>query len=438
MTISYNIDNIVKILDSKNRITILRGAGTLGKLALIALNKLGIKVAYFWDTDLKKIGLKYCGINVVGEETILKIKEKLNVFVCSNYFSIILPELDKYKLKNIFDCYELIKKTEYSEIAFSTKQEIHNFGDIHDNFPFNQRPIEIDRQIDLHKTGLITQNSQNFKDHSENSKLNIKYIDLVITERCSMKCVDCSNLMQYYVNPKNSTLDDLFKSIEKVMMSIDYLSEFRVIGGEPFMNKDIGKILNFLKKFNNFGRIVIYTNATIIPKNENLDSLIDKRISLDITRYKSHKHSINNHPKLIEILNKNNINFISHTADKWTDSGRIKKYKRTDKNLKEIFLNCCVGDVLTILNGKMYRCPFSANAHNINAIPYNENDVIDILKENPEVFKDKLKKLYTRKERNEYLTACKFCKGRDFNTPEIPAGIQTNKILINPKYNIQH
>ena len=35
----------------------------------------------------------------------------------------------------------------------------------------------------------------------------------------------------------------------------------------------------------------------------------------------------------------------------------------------------------TILNGKMYRCPFSANAHNINAIPYAKEDVIDLLDE---------------------------------------------------------
>jgi len=435
MLIDYSIDSLAEKLDSKNKVTILRGAGTLGKLAIIALNKIGIKVDYFWDTDPKKRGLKYCGISVVGDETILKIKKKLNIFICSNYFSIILPELRKYKFQSIYDCYELIKKTDYSKIAFSSDKEIHNFGDIHNNFPFNQRPIEIDRTIDLHKTGLATQNSQNFKDDSKGT-LNIKYIDLVITERCSMKCVDCSNLMQYYVNPKNSILEDLFKSIEKVMMSIDYLSEFRVIGGEPFMNKDIGKILNFLKKFNNFSRIVIYTNATIIPKNENLNSLIDDRVSLDITLYKNHKHSINNHPKLITILNENKINYISHTADKWTDSGRIKKYNRTEKYLKEMFLNCCVGDVLSILNGKMYRCPFSANAHNINAIPFKEDDMIDILKENPADLKNKLKKLYTRKERKEYLTACKYCKGRDFNTPEIPAGIQTNKILTNPKYNM--
>jgi len=76
MLIDYSIDNLAGKLDSKNKMTVLRGAGTLGKLAIIALNKIGIKVDYFWDTDPKKIGLKYCGISVVGDETVIKIKKK--------------------------------------------------------------------------------------------------------------------------------------------------------------------------------------------------------------------------------------------------------------------------------------------------------------------------------------------------------------------------
>ena len=283
--------------------------------------------------------------------------------------------------------------------------------------------------MDLHLTGLKTQSSQNYKDDSENN-FSIKCIDLVITERCSMKCLDCSNLMQYYKNPINSSFQSVKKSVDTVMSCIDYLSEFRVIGGEPFMNKEIGKIINLLKTYNNLSKIIIYTNATIIPKGENLEALKDERVSLDITRYRTHGHSVNNHEKLITVLKNNNINYITHTADKWTDSGRVKKYKRTEKALKNIFLNCCVGDTLSILNGKLYRCPFSANAHNINAIPFNADDIVDLFDyEDLELVKSKLIKLYTRKDRSEYLTACKYCKGRDFNTPEIPAGIQTKEVL---------
>ena len=434
MFIKYNNNNLKEILTKNEGKVVIRGAGTLGKLAINAFNNLNIKVDYFWDDHPKKQGLRYCNIDVLSTNQISKISKNVNIFIASNFFSTIIPQIQKLDFKNIFNVYELIRNTDYKNIISSTNKEIHNFGEIR-RFPFNQKPIAIDRVLDTHYTGLQTQNSQAFNDDGL-GKLNIKYIDLVITERCSMKCVDCSNLMQYYKNPRNSTFEEVKKSVEVTMSSIDYLSEFRVIGGEPFMNKDIGRIINLLKTFKNLSRIIIYTNATIVPKNETLKSLIHEKVSLDITRYETHKHSINNHEKLMNVLKENKINYITHTADRWTDSGRVKKYQRTEGELQSLFHNCCVGDILSILNGKLYRCPFSANAHNINAIPYDEKDIIDLLDENikADVMREKIKKLYTRKDRKEYLMACKFCKGRDLNTPEIPAGLQTKVILENPKF----
>ena len=238
--INYKIDNLKEILQKRSSKVVLRGAGTLGKLALNALYKLSIKVDCFWDDDKKKQGKTYCGLKVLNTEEILKNYQKCNVFICSNYFSIIIPELNNYKFNNLFDNYKIIKNTNYQEIKNISNNEIHNFGDIYDNSPFNQNQIDIDRTLDLHLTGLKTQSSQNYRDDIENN-FNIKCIDLVITERCSMQCIDCSNLMQYYKNPINSSFESVTKSVDTVMKCIDYLSEFRVIGGEPFMNKDIGK-----------------------------------------------------------------------------------------------------------------------------------------------------------------------------------------------------
>ena len=42
-----------------------------------------------------------------------------------------------------------------------------------------------------------------------------------------MKCESCSNLMQYYLTPKNSDTD--FKSVDKLMKVVDTIYEFRVV-----------------------------------------------------------------------------------------------------------------------------------------------------------------------------------------------------------------
>ena len=97
-----------------------------------------------------------------------------------------------------------------------------------------------------------------------------------------------------------------------------------------------------------------------------------------------------------------------------------------------MFKNCCVNDILTLLNGKLYRCPFSANIMNLNAIPINETDFVDLSNDNKtlEMIKEEILSLYKNKK---YLTACSYCNGRDYTTPKIKAAIQTKIPLNIPK-----
>ena len=66
------------------------------------------------------------------------------------------------------------------------------------------------------------------------------------------------------------------------------------------------------------------------------------------------------------------------------------------------FSNCCNSEVLSILHGKFYRCPFSANAHNLKAIPEDKSDVADLCDEKlsitslKEKIKDKKAKIVVR------------------------------------------
>jgi hypothetical protein len=234
-----------------------------------------------------------------------------------------------------------------------------------------------------------------------------------------MKCRDCSNLMQYYSAPKHSDLDLLFSAVDRIMESIDWIYEFRVLGGEPFVNKQMHKVVNRLASYETVDRIIIYTNATIVPKGENLTCLTHPKVMLDITNYGP--HSVN-YDRLVETLDENGIGYITKIPA-WTDSGTILYRERTESELADTFINCCVNDVLTLLNGRLYRCPFSANATNLNAIPYNSDDVIDLTddtKRGSELRRD-IERLYTGRR---YLTACSYCNGRDFRTPKIVPAIQ--------------
>lgn len=399
-------DHLIRELKNSKAPLVIFGTKKIGALTFHALNNVGVKVDYFCDDSEQSLSKKNIfNTPIISSNKLKELDPELNIFIGAWVVYQILPQLKKMKFKNIHNSVNLFKNTDFSKL--DTNMSSH----------------EIKRRMDIYKAECDA------VEVTDASLFNLKYVDITVTEACSMKCESCSNLMQYYLTPRNSDLDLLFKSIDRLMKTVDSLYEFRVVGGEPFVNKQIGKVINKLLTYKTIKEIVIYTNATIIPKGENFECLKNDKIFIEITDYGSlSKRRV----ELISLLEANNIRFTS-TVPLWTDSGTLKYQNATEEQLKDKFKNCCMNDKPTILNGKLYKCPFSANAHNLNAIPLNKTDVVDLSDDNKTIdqFKKEILKLH---QNNNYLEACKYCNGRDHLAPKIIAAIQTKKPLPIPKY----
>jgi len=385
---------------------ILFGAGDIGELAKYALNKILIKENFYCDNDKRKQNKNYLGTKVISPKELEKLdKEKTVVLISNNYVSIIRDQLFKIGFKKVLNCVELLKNTDFLTAKKS----------------FALQPYKIERRIDYYASMCMREN------YISSGVLNIKSIDIQITERCSMKCKNCSNLMQYYNKPINSDLNELFLSIQRFMSCVDDVYEFRVLGGDPFMNKDLHKVVDELKKYNQVKKIIVYTNAKIIPKGSNLDCLKHNKVILDITNYGDGLST--KHDEIIKVLEDNEIMYSTTLTTSWTDSGRILPYQEeTIEQKKSKFINCCNSDILSILHGKLYRCPFSANATNLKAVPDDKSDVVDLCDEkiSTKDLKVKIKELAYNKD---FLTACSYCNGRDYTVQNIKAAEQTSKPL---------
>jgi len=395
---NYDINHLVRTLKTSPDPVVLFGAGKYGKLALHSLSKLGVKVSYFCDDENRND--LYLKTPVITPEELSKLGNNPHIFICCSYaIEPIFFRMKEMNFENIYNCVNLFDNTDFSDSTFA-------------NMNFN----ETRRRVELYKAECNSLQRSNVK------ALDIKYIDIVVTEACSMKCQSCSNLMQYYLKPKNVDLDLLFKSVDKIMEVTDNLYEFRLLGGEPFVNVQIGKIVNKLLKYKNAKNVVIYSNATIIPKGENFECLKNNKVLIDITDYGEHSRK---HKEYIKLFEANNIRYTTNVPV-WTDSGTINYQKKSEEKLKHMFKNCCVNDIMTLLNGKLYRCPFSANIMNLNAIPIDKTDLVDLTSDDKkiETIKSEINNLYKNKS---YLTACSYCNGRDYTVPKIKAAIQTKK-----------
>ena len=144
--------------------------------------------------------------------------------------------------------------------------------------------------------------------------------------------------------------------------------------------------------------------------------------------------------KLTERLTNHGIAYSAKPADNWLDCSSIRHHKRTASENEEVFKQCCVKYVYTLLHGKLYRCPFIANAANLNAIPDNPKNYVDLFS-NTHSIKQQIQRMVKVRK---FFPACDFCDGRPYDPSSakgydgkgmIPGGIQTSKPLPYKLYN---
>jgi organic radical activating enzyme len=401
-----------KTKNSDKNLSIIYGAGIVGRMTLEALNQKNIKVDFICDGSPEKQKIKVKDIEVISPESLDKLDKETDIFVTIQYFNSIIPILEKKGFKNLYKVTDLLSDTNLEKSYKSEWAVELGMSEI----PYSNAL----RIVDFYnKMGMKN-------DYFKEGKLHVKAIDIQVTERCSLKCQDCSNLMQYYDRPQNSEEEIMFESIERFMACIDVLDEFRVIGGDPFMNKELYKVVNKLATYEKNKKIVVYTNAKIVPKNENLECLKNDKVSVYITNYG--RDSIA-HDALVDVLKNENINYSTFKCTTWIDCGRIMpNSNKSQEALEHQFENCCVSDLTSLLHGKIYRCPFSANASNLKAIPENASDEVNLLDKNLSI-SELRGQINTLLYEKKSITACSFCNGRDYSVPTIPSAIQTKKPL---------
>ena len=232
--------------------------------------------------------------------------------------------------------------------------------------------------------------------------------------------------MQYYEAPVNISYEELVTDFDNLTKNVDYIHEIRLIGGEPFMNKDIYKIIEYMSSSSKLSKIVIYSNATIPIKETEYEVKVlqNPKVLFSLTDYDSLSKNTN---KVVSTLDRLSIAYSLHPPENWTDSGTIHYFNRSNSELKELFDQCCGKNLLTLTDGKIYRCPFAANADRLKAIPKDERNGV--------LINSGKKSINHYISDIPYLPACNYCKGRSFDAPEIVPAIQVNKPISYTKFN---
>ncbi len=400
------LENMLNEIRSSKLPVIINGAGVVGETLLSFCEKEGIKVDCFCDNSKKVSQSNFCGMEVIHMPDLKTRYDDAIVLISSASIKDVVDTLDDLGFSHWYSGGVLLKDSDVSQ----------------------KEPL-IDRTKFAVESCILCHNG-----YLNPDKLFIRSIDLIITERCSLRCKDCSNLMQYYENPKDCDTNMLLKSIDAFCTFVDEVMEFRVLGGEVFMNKQWPTIVNRLAEEPKVKRVVLYSNGTILPSRESLPTLENNKVIVTVSDYGSLSRKVN---ELKQLFEENKISYSILKFDDWLDCSTIKSHNRDAEQNKKLYQVCCAKNMLTLSDGKLFSCPYAANASRLQAVPDYKSDYIDLFQE-PLVsiggMKNKIKNYILHKE---YLKTCDYCNGRPLSGKEVQPSVQIDKPLKYHKYGVK-
>lgn len=397
----------IEYLQNTDKDIILFGAGKTGEIIIDICVKNNININCFCDNDTGKIGKSFKN----NSNSELKIYNISDISVDTTKIFIITSP----------------RKIAYEEIKKQIKK--HGNHEIYLGIEF----FEIVNYIsdDVIENDIINAYRYEKYKTSNSDILYIEKLQLQITDKCSLRCKDCSNMMQYYENPKNYSYKSLIDEINKLTNTFDYINQISLLGGETFMHKDIFKIIQYLCTKENIHNIRILTNGTICPNEKDIQQLDKTKVSFQISNYGIHSKNID---KLCNMLERNKISYRKFELYSWYKYECLPYQNLNVDQLEYMFSHCVAQDFCSfMLHGKIFRCPRAANMYNLEVIPNEKSDFIDLMSiESVDDIKIKLNKfLYDKK----YINECQYCSGGDWvNLPDIPVAEQTDHILEYKKY----
>ena len=404
-------DKIINQIKASQAPVIIAGAGIVGKKILAICRENGIAVECFCDSSIKAAGTLFCGLKVILTPDLKKNYTDATIIISVAAIKDVVDLLENLDFSHWFAGGELLKALP--------------LGQNNPDGAINYEQFAIESCIHCHE-GYINPD-----------KLFFRSIDIIITERCSLRCRDCSNLMQYYKAPQHCDSEMLLKAIDSFCTIADKVMEFRIIGGEAFLNKEWPLIVKRLIDEKRAKRVVLYTNGTLLPPRKYLSYLQNDKILIVISDYGALSKKLD---RLQNLLNENSIAYHVLQVNEWLDCSAIAPHHRSSEQNREIFTNCCAKNMLTLSDGKLFRCPYAANAARLMAVPNYKGDYIDLLHE-PLTTEKRIRETKNLVRNyifdKDFLKICDYCNGRPLAGNEVAPTVQTDTPLLYTKYSPQ-
>lgn len=250
----------------------------------------------------------------------------------------------------------------------------------------------------------------------------LPYLEMPLTTSCTLRCAQCSNLMQYYNHPWELPPEDAFRYIDLVVNTVDRVFDYGLIGGETFLYPHLAEVVDYLCRIKKVGRISLTTNATVLPDDEALlSALAHRKVYVKISDYGALSHRLK---ELAALFDARGIKYrVLDLDDAWYDFGDLRCRGRDAETLRRQFKSCASG-CRSYVRGQLHVCPRSGHGVDLGLIPEHKADYADLDGHAPD--RKTRRKAVRRLLERDFVTACDYCdKGTPHHVP-VPAAVQAS------------
>lgn len=259
----------------------------------------------------------------------------------------------------------------------------------------------------------------------------VELAQICLTERCSLKCRACAHAC-YAVDmgSPDMSLKMAKESADYFFEKVDLIKEFVLIGGEPFLYKELDKIVAYIgeRYRDKMITFAITTNGTIMPDQNVLDLCRKYHVLIRISNYSAQlKYLEKKYAKLQRELKENNVAYILSDSDyHWLNYGfeTVNRGGQAEE-LIQVFDECKT-PCREIRGSKYYYCVMARSVSDNLGFGLGKDDYLDFRKIKKEDKKVLLEFEMGYSEKG-YLDMCNHCNGADAVNYPIPVAEQLRR-----------
>lgn len=257
-------------------------------------------------------------------------------------------------------------------------------------------------------------------------KLFAELVQICLTERCTLKCRKCAHACYNVPNTaEDSSLDFVIKSADSFFSKFDIVKEFVLIGGEPFLYKNLKEVITYIGENyrNNILIFSITTNGMILPDDEMVKLCLKYDVTLRVSDYSDSIPKLKTqYKKLYKKFCDNKVIVWKTDKEKsWFDYGFEEFDRGSDVNQLIEAFDRCKTTCREIRESKYYYCVMARSVAENLGLLIGKGDYIDL---NEIEDKSVLLEFQMGFSDKGYLDMCRFCRGAEAKKFLIPAAEQ--------------